>query len=103
MFLRTISTGFGIKPQPYNPSSPQKSGAIYWDSIANSFKLVDSNGSEFVYPFNTTVELDDATKNVIEWARHKMVEERKLLELCAKNEAVKQAVDDLHLIIAMVK
>lgn len=83
---------------------PAQSGQVRWNGHSKEFEVCDNQSGNW-YRINPEVELrnDDQLAEVMEWAKKKMVEEKKVEELAKQYPAVKDAKEKLDIILKLVQ
>lgn len=83
---------------------PATSGQVRWNGNNKEFEVCDNNSGNW-YRINPEIELrnDDQLAEVIEWAKRKIMEEKRIEELAKKYPAVKDAKERLDIIVALVQ
>lgn len=83
---------------------PAQSGQVRWNGNSKEFEVCD-NGSGSWYRINPEVELRSGPEllEVIEWAKKKMIEEKKIEKLAQQYTAVKDAKEKLELVMRLVQ
>lgn len=91
MFTK-LTNGRGIAPLPYQTELGD-SGALYWDNNNKKVTVINQNGvsTGSSYLTHASIQLDNDTQSVIDWARIKMVEEQQLTLLLEKYPGLKEA------------
>lgn len=103
MFIREIKTGYGIQPPASLGSAlPYHDGTLMWDNSNRSVRCVTpTSTSASYYPQDVFIQLDQPTIDVVEWAKKKMAEERKVLELTANHPEIKNIWDQYQLLVTL--
>ena len=75
-----------------------------WNGLSKEFEVCDNNTGNW-YRINPEVELrsDPELLEVIEWAKKKMIEEKKIEKLAQQYTAVKDAKEKLELVMKLVQ
>lgn len=83
---------------------PAQSGQVRWNGNTKEFEVCDNNSGNW-YRINPEIELrnDDELVDVIEWAKKKMIYERKLEKLISEYPAVKDAKEKFDIICKLVQ
>jgi hypothetical protein len=99
-----IISGPGIQPLT-SSVKPNISGIVSWDSASAKFSIVNNftGAQQDVWPTNQVVQLDARVQTILSWAELKMSEEIKMKNMIENNAAVKEAVDHLLTVMALVK
>ena len=107
--ITNISGGFGVvvqgghtNPVYLNPSQPgsPSSGECRYNN--NQVEVYDGYAWRPISSSHTSISLDSNMIEVIEWARKKMAEERKLEELAKQYPILEDAMRDLEVIKVLV-
>lgn len=103
MFEETIA-GNGLKPLQQT-SLPTASGTIFYDGVQRRFRIVDpaGNGYQTIHPVFHNIELDDSTQQILKWASDKMMQELEMKKQIDTNAAVKEAWDNLQMLLTLSK
>lgn len=91
-----INISGGFASDPYISPGTTGSGMLRWNSNMN---CVEVNDGVMWKSFNTTVPTVDLTpeaQSILDWAKHKMEEERKLDGLCEKYPGLRNARDNFE-------
>lgn len=82
---------------------PAQSGQVRWNGNRKEFEVCDNQSGTW-YRINPEIELrsDSQLVEVLEWAKKKMVEEKKIEELAKQYPAVKDLKEKLDIIIKLV-
>ncbi len=82
---------------------PAQSGQVRWNGNNKEFEVCDNNSGSW-YRISPDVELrnDPELIEVVEWAKKKMVEEKRIEELAKLYPAVKDAKERLDIIMKLV-
>ena len=95
----TVNNGWMSWPTFYNnPGSIGNTliGQVRYNGSSQNFEVYDGNSWLILQSSYTNVELSGDTQTILNWARTKMFEERRIQELAETNPAVKAAVEDLQ-------
>lgn len=94
--IRNITNGPGIHiagnvyNQPYVDMSRPSAGMVRYNN--NNIEIYDGASWLPMTSSYPQIELDNVTMEVIQWARRKMEEEKRMLELAQKHPTVADAV-----------
>ena len=83
---------------------PAQSGQVRWNGNSKEFEVCDNNSGNW-YRINPEIELgcDSELATVIQWAKRKMVEEKRIEELAKQYPAVKDTKERLDIILKLVQ
>ena len=83
---------------------PAQSGQVRWNGHSKEFEVCDNQSGNW-YRINPEVELgcDSELAEVIQWAKRKMLEEKRIEELAKQYPAVKDAKERLDIILKLVE
>ena len=83
---------------------PAQSGQVRWNGNTKEFEVCDNQSGNW-YRINPEIELgcDSELADVIQWAKRKMVEEKKIEELAKQYPAVKDAKEKLDIVVKLVQ
>ena len=98
--IKTIAAGSGINvlnsnswPTFYNTTSGNSLvGQIRYNGTNQNMEVYDGSNWMLLTSGYPTIELAPHVQVVVEWARHKMLEETRLQELAAKHPVVADAL-----------
>ena len=91
----TISGGYSTWPQFYNNSTAANNtlvGQVRYNGSSQNMEVYDGTTWLTMSSGYPTVELSSDVQAVVNWARAKMMEEARILELAAKHESVADAL-----------
>ena len=94
--IRNITGGAGIQVSgsvynsPYVDSTRASAGMVRF--ISNNFEVYDGASWLPLQSGYPTIELDGVTVEVIQWARRRMEEEKRMLELAKTHQTVADAL-----------
>jgi hypothetical protein len=83
---------------------PAQSGQVRWNGNSKEFEVCDNQSGNW-YRINPEIELgcDSELAEVIQWAKRKMVEEKRIEKLAEQYPAVKDAKEKLDIIVKLVE
>jgi len=83
---------------------PAQSGQVRWNGNYKQFEVCDNNSGGW-YKIDNSVELscDEQTKDVLEWAKKKMIEDKRIEKLAKEYPAVRDAKEQLDIVIKLVQ
>lgn len=84
---------------------PATSGQVRWNGIHKCFEVCDNNNDGTWYKINNIIELrsDPQIGEILDWAKKKMLDERKIEELAKQYPAVKDAKEKLDILVKLVQ
>jgi hypothetical protein len=87
---------------------PNCTGQVRWNGTTKCFEVCDNNNSSYNggwMRIENTVQLnsDPQIQSVLEWAKKKMEEDKRIEQLVKKYPAVKDAKEKLEIIIKLVQ
>jgi hypothetical protein len=94
--IRNITGGQGIQVSgsvynsPYIDSTRASAGMIRY--VSNNLEVYDGSSWLPLQSSYPTIELDGMTVEVVQWARRRMEEEKRMLELAKKHPTVADAL-----------
>lgn len=104
MFYTDWRTGTGIMPF-LQSTMPYQSGVVSWDGSNKKFVVTDpvTGTKSDIYPSTATIELDPETVRIIDWAKKKMEEEKRLEMLCQQYPGLKEAKEQFEIMQTLCK
>lgn len=83
---------------------PAQSGQVRWNGNIKQFEVCDNQSGNW-YKIDNTIELssDPQYHQVLEWAKKKMDEEQRIQKLADKYVAVKNAKEQLEIVMKLVQ
>lgn len=83
---------------------PAQSGQVRWNGMSKEFEVCDNHSGAW-YRINPEIELrsDPELAEVVQWAKRKMIEEKRIEELAKQYPAVKDAKERLDIIVKLVQ
>lgn len=82
---------------------PGITGQVRWNGLDKRFEVCDNSGMWHKIDNTIHITQDPAIQDVINWAKEKISEEKKLAEMIDKYPVVKDAKEKLDIILALVK
>jgi hypothetical protein len=82
---------------------PNVTGPVRWNGNTSEFEVCDGSGKWNKIDPTIRLECNEDTAEVIAWARKKMIEEKQLNELAKEYPAVREAKQNLDIILEFVK
>ncbi len=103
--IKNINAGPGIAVMHSAPSWPYFNnynhnsvvGAVRYNGNAQHFEVYDGSLWQMISSSAPLIELDAQTKEVVDWARTKMIEEQKLIALAKKHPGLQEAYERLEI------
>lgn len=87
----TVSGG-----RPYISPGSQSAGMVRYNTNSQQMEVYDGVSWQMISSI-CEVSLSGETEMIIEWAREKMLEERRIDELCEKHPGLRKARDNFEL------
>jgi hypothetical protein len=88
---------------PYISPGSAGAGMIRWNPNTNQLEVNDGNIWIKFSETAPTIGLTDEAEEIMDWARGKMREERRIKELCQRYPALQKAKDNYDLILNIIK
>lgn len=108
--IKTINAGKGLKvTQTYYVDpiyiSPSTSGAghVRWSANMNCFEINDGITWRQLNWTCPSIEFDNDTQTVLDWARQKMEQEKEIDKLAQEYPAIAQLKESMDLMLNLVK
>jgi hypothetical protein len=86
---------------PYISPGAQSAGMVRWNSSSSSMEVYDGNTWMALGAW-ADITLNPEVVEIIEWAKRKRVEERRIDELAAKHPGIQDLKEKLDIMIALV-
>lgn len=96
----TVSGG---SPNTYISPGSVGAGMLRYNSNTNCIEVNDGVSWKQLDMGYVTVELNAEAESLLDWARSKMQEERRIKELCEKYPGLKKAKENYDLILNIIK
>jgi hypothetical protein len=103
MIVTDIYCGPGLKTQDFGAIKPSQSGALYWNNDLQKFTLFNGQYFNDFYPQRPFIELDQVTKETLDWARQKMNDEMIIRTKIESSEAIREAYNHFQTLLALAK
>jgi hypothetical protein len=107
--IKGITGGKYVSVTGGNISSPHISpgatgaGMVRWNSNMNQLEVNDGNSWIAITASYANVELTPEVVELLDWAKERRAEERRVKELCEKYPALQKAKDNFDLIFNIIK
>lgn len=90
-----VVDGGSVLP-PYISPGARSSGMVRWNDSTNELEVYDGMNWQRFHSTHTTIQLDSAATQALDWVREKMKKEEEYIALSKKHPAVKAALDNLE-------
>ena len=87
----------GHESKPYISPGAQSAGMVRYNTNMDCLEVYDGISWLVLGTYSPLVELDFQTKEIVGWARAKMLEEQQLLELAKKHPGLQEAYERLEI------
>lgn len=107
--IKNINVGNGLKinqsyyADPYISPGTSGSGHVRWSANMNCLEVNDGITWRQLTWNNPTIEFDNNTQDVLDWARQKMAQEKELDKLALEYPALAQLKENMELMLNLVK
>ena len=100
---RYITVSGGMPSNPYISPGAVGAGMVRYNSNMNCMEVNDGNSWRQLGINFANVELTGEAQSILDWAKNKMAEEKKLDELCEKYPGLRKARDNYETFLALVR
>jgi len=107
--IKSISSSVGLAvaggttSYPYINMNNASAGMVRYNGTSQNFEVYDGSTWMTMYSSVATVSLDYDVQNILNWARDKMAEDRRLKELAQRHPGIADLREKLEVMIALVQ
>lgn len=107
--IKTINVGKGLKVNqtyhvdPYISPGTSCAGHVRWSANTNCLEINDGLTWRQLNWIHPTIEFDNETQAVLDWARQKIEQEKELDKLAQEYPAIAQLKEKMDLMLTLVK
>ena len=100
---RYITVSGGTSSDPYISPGAMGAGMVRYNSNMNCMEVNDGNSWRQLGMNYANLELNVEAQSILDWAKNKMAEEKKLDELCEKYPGLRKARDNYEVFLKLVQ
>ena len=91
-----ITVHGGSSSTPYVNMANSSAGMVRWNGHSNSLEIYDGSAWLIISQTHSNIGLSPEAESLLNWAKEKREQEKKIYELASNNEAVRIALDQLE-------